>query len=245
MIHIAFLTALLAATVASPATGQTPSRDPQTRLREVLPAGVAQQVIDRIAAARQRELPADALAQRALKFAAKGVPPREIAKSVAEQADRMTAVKATLDRTRGRRAADGEVEAGAEALRQGVSGSAVAELARTAPSGRSLEVPLYVIGSLVERGLPSDEALKRVQERLTSRATDAELERLPGTLPEQAAGGKGRPAQTGRELAGTKRPGSAGAPGGAGSAGGPPAHVPAGRGKPAKPQKPVTPNGRP
>ena len=49
---------LLAAATAS---AQTPAFDPSARLREVLPADVAQKVLATIAAARAHELPAQAL----------------------------------------------------------------------------------------------------------------------------------------------------------------------------------------
>jgi hypothetical protein len=81
----------------------------------------------------------------------------------------MVRARDVLSRARGTRPLHDEVEAGAEALRMGVDGARVGELAQSAPSGRSLVVPLYVIGSLVERGLPSDHALERVRERLKAR----------------------------------------------------------------------------
>ena len=65
--------ALLALGIALSAQGslaQTPARDPSARLRQVLPADVAQRVLARIAEARARQLPAEALENRALKFAA-------------------------------------------------------------------------------------------------------------------------------------------------------------------------------
>ena len=210
---------------------QTPATDPSARLREVLPADVADRVLARIADARARQLPAAALEQRALKFAAKGVAPRDIERSVGEQADRMEKAKQSLETARAEKPSGDEVEAGAEALRKGVSGSEVSALARSAPSGRSLAVPLYVIGGLMDRGLPSDQALARVQERLQARATDRELE----SLPAQAVAGKAhKPAETGRDLAATKRPGSAGR----GTVGGPPAGVPGHGGSGTPPESP-------
>jgi hypothetical protein len=206
---------------------QTPAADPSARLKEVLPADVAERVLAQIAEARARGLPAEALEHRALKFAAKGVEPTSIEKSVTQQADRMQKAKDALEQASGRKPAGDEVEAGAEAIRKGVDGAKVSELAKSAPSGRSLAVPLYVVGSLVDRGLPSDEALERVLERLQARAADAELEKLTAELPEQGVAGQShRPAQAGRDLAATKRPGSAG---------GPPAAVPANAGKGARP----------
>lgn len=185
------LTALVVAAVMAPsARAQTPAADPSARLREVLPTAVADRVLATIAEARARELPPQAIAaleNRALKFASRGVAPTDVERAVREHGARMVAARGAIETGRGRPAAGDEIDAGAEAMRQGVDGASVSELAKSAPSGRSLAVPLFVIGSLVERGLPADQALARVQERLTARASDRELERMPG---EQ---GRGRP----------------------------------------------------
>lgn len=215
---------------ASMLGAQTP-HDPSDRLREVLPPEVAEKVLATIADARSHNLPAQALEQRALKFAAKGVDPTLIPKSIDEQKDRMEKVKEAIEAARGRKVSDDEIEAGAEALRQGVDGAQVSALARSAPSGRSLAVPLFVIGSLVDRGLPSDDALARVLARLQARAADTELEQMSeglgashGNRPATA----GRPAHPGKAL-GTSNRGS----------GGPPAGIPANSGK-----KPAAPPGK-
>lgn len=219
------LTVVGAALVAAGTLGaQTPANDPSARLREVLPADVAEKVLATIADARAHNLPARALEQRALKFAAKGVEPNLIAKSIEQQEDRMEKAKDALDDVR--KPSSDEIEAGAEAIRQGVDGTAVSELAKSAPSGRSLAVPLFVIGSLVDRGLPSDEALARVLAKLEARASDREIEQIPeGLGPNQGnrPATAGRPANPGKALGTTK------------TGGGPPAGVPANGGKGAKP----------
>jgi hypothetical protein len=168
---------------------QTGATDPSARLRAVLPPDVAQRVLARISDARARQLPADALANRALKFAAKGVAPGDIERSIAEQADRMGSARNALASGRGAPPRADEIEAGAEAIRKGVDGAALSRLAKAAPSQRSLAVPLFVIGSLTDRGLPSDEALQRVLDRLEANVSDAELERMPGEIA--ARGGQG------------------------------------------------------
>jgi hypothetical protein len=215
------LLSLATVLVASKSNGQVPPRDAAARLREVLPADVAQRVLVRIADARARHLPTAALENRALKFAAKGVEPKDIERSVNEQAERMESARSALQSGRGSAPAGDEIEAGAEAMRKGVDGASVALLARSAPSGRSLAVPLFVIGSLTDRGLPSDEALQRVLARLQARASDADLETMPGELPAPSAAGQGnRPAETGREWGqshkkpNTGRPANAGPPSG-------------------------------
>ncbi len=227
--------AVLVLAVALSAQGsiaQTPARDPSARLREVLPADVAQRVLARIAEARARQLPAEALENRALKFAAKGVDPKNIERSVNEQAARMDTARAALASGRKSTPAGDEVEAGAEAIRKGVDGASVSLLAKSAPSGRSLAVPLFVIGSLTDRGLSSDEALQRVLARLKDRASDTDLERMPGELPPQAVAGQAnRPASTGRDFGQSHKPASAGPP----ATAGPPAGVPGNAGAKSNP----------
>lgn len=221
---------LLATLVAFASAGaQTPAADPSDRLREVLPADVAERVLARIAEARARELPAAALENRALKFASKGVKPADIEKSVIEHADRMEKAKEAIEKGRGRPANGGEVDAGAEAVRRGVDGAQISALAKSAPSGRSLEVPFTVISSLIGRGLKSDAAILRVQEMLDARRTDRELEQLPGSIAATK-----RPTLTGTELAATKRPAGVGSR----PTAGPPAGVPGNAGKGASPNAP-------
>lgn len=227
MFRYARFASLLATVVAfSGVAAQTPAANPSDRLREVLPADVAERVLAKIAESRARELPAAALENRALKLASRGVPAPEIEKSVNGHADRMQKAKDALAKGRGAKPEADEIDAGAEAMRKGVDGAAVTELAKAAPSGRSLAVPLFVIGSLIDRGLPSDAALQRVQERLQDRASDSELEQLPGSV---AAAHK--PALTGTDLAATKRPADVGKP----ATAGPPAGVPRNAGKGASP----------
>lgn len=224
----------MSVSLSAVALAQAPAKDPSARLRQVLPADVATRVLDRIAAARARELPAAALENRALKAAARGVKPADIEKSIDENIENMRKSKDALEKGRAKKPADDEVEAGAEVIRRGVDGAKVSELAKTAPSGRSLAVPLFVVGSLMDRGLPSDSALHRVQAKLAARASDRDLEALPGRSGANAAG---KPAVTGRDLAATRKPTAAGAAAGRG-AGGPPAGVPANGGKSAKPATP-------
>ena len=211
---------------AQSSLAQTPARDPSARLREVLPADVAQRVLARIAAARARQLPAEALENRALKFAAKGVDPISIERSVNEQAARMEVAKRALASARASAPAGDEIDAGAEAIRKGVDGSSISFLAKSAPSGRSLAVPLFVIGSLTDRGLSSDDALQRVLARLKARASDTDLESMPGDFPARGSNGQeNRPASTGRDFGQSHRPATAG----------PPAGVPGNAGKKSNP----------
>jgi hypothetical protein len=113
-----------------------------------------------------------------------------------------------------------------------VDASGVSELAKSAPSGRSLAVPLYVLGNLAASGMPAADALQRVRVRLAARASDAEMEKLPAQAADAANGH--RPAEVGRDLAATRSKGAS-------AAAGPPRGVPANGGAAARP----TPAGRP
>lgn len=235
MRYTRLITALVAGSMVAvgSASAQTPAADPSAKLAEVLPADIAEQVLSTIAAARARGLPAQALESRALKYAARGVNPQTIRTEIAAQSQRMDAARGALHSGRGVQADGEEIEAAADVLAKGVDGAAVSELAQSAPSGRSLTVPLFVLGSLVDRGLPSDEALRRVVERLQARASDADLE----SLPAQATAGRAkRPEQAGRGAGAAGRPAGAG-PGAAGGVGI--------SGTPGPTSRPSTPRGRP
>jgi len=207
------------------AQAQTPAADPSIKLRQVLPADVAERVLAKIASARSRELPAAAIENRALKFAARGVPASDIESSVDQQIGRMEQSKAAIEQGRGAKADGDEIEAGADAMRKGVDGRQVALLAKSAPSGRSLAVPLFVVGSLIDRGLPSDAALTQVQDKLKTRASDRELEDLPNS-----DGNRGNKL-TGQDMAASHRPANAGRPDNAG----PPTNVPRNAGRQGNP----------
>jgi hypothetical protein len=224
--------ALALALSAQSSIAQTPARDPSARLREVLPTDVAQRVLAKIADARAQQLPAEALENRALKFAAKGVDPRSIELSVNEQAARMQVARVALANGRTSAPAGDEIEAGAEALRKGVDGPSVSLLAKSAPSGRSLAVPLFVIGSLRDRGLSSSDALQRVLARLKAHASDTDLEDMPGEIPAAGVAGQAnRPANTGRDFGQSHKPATAGRP----ATAGPPSGVPGNGGSKSNP----------
>ena len=217
MRHSLFIAA--AALIPMSVAGQ---QDPVTRLSEVLPPDVASQVISRVESARAMDLPIQAVANLALEGVAKGRSSEEVLAAV-------ELLVADLGRGRealvsaGRAPGAGEVEAATTALRMGVDGTDVAALARSGPEGRSLAVPLLVLGGLAQRGLPSDQALEAVRERLAARAPDAELL--------STFGGPANRAGLGRGLG--LAPGGPGADIGGGRAGlGVPAGPPDGAGRP-------------
>lgn len=169
--------ALLVSVMASPAFAQMKASE---RVQEVLPADVAAIVLARIAEARSRELPAQALEYRALEMAAKGASPEDVLRRIDAQVDALARARTALESGRAGspnagEPGDDEVVAAGEAIARGVDGEAVSELASREPSGRSLAVPLHVLSQLMSRGLPADEAIKRVHAELDARRSDDQL----------------------------------------------------------------------
>ena len=195
-----FVTA--ATMVASGLQAQQASPDAATRIRQALSAPQAEAVLAIIADAKAAGLPDGALEHIAFQGIARAVRPEQVVTAVREAAADFAAGRSALA-AGGHTGNSAEVTAAGEALGRGVDGAAVSELARSAPSGRSLAVPLFVIGSLVDRGLPSDEALAAVLERLQARASDRELEGLPGQAGRLIAEGH-RPSDVGRILRETR-----------------------------------------
>jgi hypothetical protein len=147
-------------------------------------------VLSRIKDARARGLPARTLEQRALELSAKGVAPDRVARAIDEQAERLDSAQRILT-ARGRgKAAGEEIDAAATALRKGLASAALGDLAQVAPLGRSLAVPLFVIASLIDRGLPADTALRQVLARLDARVSDQQLAGLAS--PQLLSGGQAR-----------------------------------------------------
>jgi hypothetical protein len=235
------LQVLVAITVAAPlATAQDqgqshPGRGQATalaRLNEVLPEAVAAQVIQIVTDATSRGLPGAAIATRALEGAAKGRSGEEVRAAAQQLAGDLAAGRSAL--RHGGRSPDGsEIEAAAAAMSFGVDGHEVSALASSAPSGRSLAVPLAVIGALVNRGLPSDAALAAVLARLEAHAGNAELAEMPGDAGTLVAQGM-RPAEVGLALAAQRSGRTVPA--------GPPPDVPRNGGRPGeRPQSPTPP----
>ncbi|MBI2401342.1 MAG: hypothetical protein HYV20_01110 [Gemmatimonadetes bacterium] len=174
-------------------------QDAVVRLREVLPSEVAEQVLATVEDATASGLPGRAIAALALEGVAKGRSGEQVVAAARELRIALGAAHQALQQGT-RTPAPGEIEAGATAMRLGVEGPTVSALASTAPSGRSLVVPLVVMASLADRGLPSDQALGAVHARLEAWATDADLLALPGEVGELLAAGLS-PSEVGRTLA--------------------------------------------
>lgn len=220
------------------ATAAAAQQNPTARLEGRLPADIESHVLERVERANTLRLPTRPIADLALQGVAKGRNGPDVLEALdAMLADLGTAREALSDA--GHAPSVDEVEAAGMAMRMGVDADAISGLARSRPEGRSLAVPLLVLGGLSQRGLPSDAALSRVIDRLGMRMGD-------GDLLNDLAGPTGAPGlQLGPPIeppAGPFGPEGHGAPGVRGPGGGPPFTVgPSGGGRP-----PITPpDGRP
>jgi hypothetical protein len=113
-------------------------------------------------------------------LAAKGVPAADIMQEITKQHRALWLGREAL-RAAGRPApTEDEIEAAGSALQKGVDDAAVSALAGSVPAGRSLAVPLFVVSSLVDRGLPADDVVAAMHVWLEGHASDAELNDLAG-----------------------------------------------------------------
>jgi hypothetical protein len=187
---------VLAGSLASqPVGAQLPDKASE-RIRAALPADVADRILATIADARARELPAVALENRALELAAKGVNPHDIENDLERRAEGLDKARAALARGGRSHPAADETEAAADAMSKGLDDRAVSELAQTAPSDRSVAVPIYVLSNLTQNGRGIQEALARVQAALAAGVPDEQLQR----------GANRRPADRGPETRPVARP---------------------------------------
>ena len=156
----------LAATVlaARSATAQ------DARLAGRLDVGTRAAIERLIDSARAAGLPTEPLVDKALEGASKGAPGPRIATVVRALASDLGRARAAL----GPGASGQDIEAGASALRAGVSPAALRELRRRR-DGQRLAITYAVLSELIARGVPVDSAVRAVAGLRGSGAGDAEL----------------------------------------------------------------------
>lgn len=147
---IAFLGLFL---TVKPAVGQSP--DLLSRIDEE----TATAVVPILERARRDSLPTGALESKVLEGVAKRVPPQRIAQAVTQLAAELRSVRTGLrERLPAEAFSEGEVVAAARAVRQGVPVDALDDLWHARTNQVPLDVPVTVLGELVRRGVPVDEA---------------------------------------------------------------------------------------
>lgn len=144
------LAALVALAIAS-TVERAGAQDP--RLAPQLDAATAARVSEVIERARAASLPVEPLVDKALEGARKRAPDARIIEAVTSLAARLDSSRAALGTT----SSDAELVAAAAALQAGVGPGVLSRL-RQERAGRSLAVPLVVLGDLVARGVPHDTA---------------------------------------------------------------------------------------
>jgi len=171
-------------------------------------------LIDR---ARAASLPVEPLVDKALEGARKHAPDARIVEAVASLAGRLESSRAALGRT----STEAELVAAAAALQAGV-GTAVLSQLRQERAGKSLAIPLVVLGDLVTRGVPHDTASALIllvaheglgDETLLAIQRDVQRDVRDGAHPATAAAIRARGAVSGAstKLRPTRGPLAAGA----------------------------------
>ena len=176
------------------------------RIKKILPRASAERVLASIASARERGLPASTLESRALKFAANGVKPSDIEDAIVADAEAMTKAQRLLVAAGRKDPIGDEIDATAQLLGEGADSAGIASLAKFAAAGRSIDVPLRVGAELVATTTSPTETLARVEDRVRSGATDAQLEALlesSATPMRVAATSKGKESRAAKKPAAT------------------------------------------
>lgn len=156
------------------------------RIKKLLPQATADRVLAAIASARNRGLPASALENRALKFAAKKIAPSEIEDAISADAEAMGKAEKLLTASGRRYPSAEEIDAVAQLLGEGADSASIGAIAKFAAAGRSIDVPLRVGAELVATTSSPHETLARVEDRVRGGATDAQLEKMLDEAPTHA-----------------------------------------------------------
>jgi hypothetical protein len=157
------------------------------RLKKLLPHSSAERVLAAIAGARNRGLPATALENRALKFAAKKVKPSDIEDAIVADADAMGRAEQLLTAAGRRDPSPEQIDLVAQLLGEGADSASIGAIAKFAAAGRSIDVPLRVGAELVAINSSPNQTLARVEDRVRSGASDAQLEKMLDDAPARVA----------------------------------------------------------
>ena len=189
----------VASSVITPSSATSPPADAgssSVRLKDALPHASAQRVLAAIASARSRGLPANLLENRALKFAAKHVKPADIEDAIVADAEAMGKAQQLLVAAGRKEPSAEEIDATAQLLGEGADSASIASLAKFAAAGRAVSVPLRVGAELVATSASPQETLTRVEDKVRSGATDAQLEQLLDAPAQRVVAGAKRASKT-------------------------------------------------
>lgn len=161
----------LAATLAAQGTPSLEGRlDPPT-------LAAVRAIID---SARNDSVPAQALEDKALEGVAKHVPGPRIAAAVRQLALELRDARSLLRAAAPRASLDaGEIVAAADTRRRGVPAQDVSALRHDVAPGTPLVVALTVLGDLVQRGIPADQARAVIEQLVAAGVTAQQLADIP------------------------------------------------------------------
>ena len=165
LILAAVLSAVLGAGSANALLGQ----DRAARIREVYSPDAAAQIEAVAETARRNGIPVAPLYDKAIEGAAKNIPAARVMPRLRELSGRMERAQGFLGGTRD----VAWIVAGADALTRGVSGDALTSIGRDA--GERTPMALYVLGDLVEDGVPAGRAMEVMREALVRTAGEEGL----------------------------------------------------------------------
>ncbi len=133
--------------------------------------------------ARGDSLPAQALEDKALEGAAKHVPAMRIVAAVRQLAAELRDVRELLrSAAPGAVLSDGETIAAADARHRGAPATELATLRRHAPSTTGLVVAFAVLGDLVQRGIPADQARGVIEQLLAAGVPASQIADVPSRM---------------------------------------------------------------
>ena len=133
-----------------------------------------------IDSARRDSVPLQALEDKALEGAAKHVPVGRIVGAVRQLSVELRDARALLRAAAPRAAlADGEIVAAADTRRRAVPAVEVSRLRNHVPATAPLVVALTVLGDLVQRGIPADQAREVIEELIAAGVSAQQIADIP------------------------------------------------------------------
>lgn len=137
--------------------------------------------------ARAEHVPEQPLRDRVAEGEVKGASNEQILVATGMLESRMASSQRAMIRAGHTHPSDAEVERGADAEAAGYTSEEIESVARRTPPERSVAVALDVLTKLAARGVPTTEAVARVESRLDAHASDESLASLAASGDADAA----------------------------------------------------------
>jgi len=136
-----------------------------------------------IDSARRDSVPSQVLEDKALEGAAKRVPPPRIVAAVRQLSTELRDARALLRAAAPRDPlADGEIVAAADVRRRGVPAAEISALRSHVSSTAPLVVAFTVLGDLVQRGVPADQARQVIEQLIAAGVPAQQIAEVPARM---------------------------------------------------------------